>query len=110
MILDPATAYRSVLQKLEPMQGTQETASTERVKKPTSGRIIIINDLDGTRELVWEIENVLAHKINQRYFVPVITSSTAQDRREAAPFCAPAGLEQEGLQAEERAWPKGEYE
>ena len=38
-----------------------EAASMKRVKKLTSSKVIGINDLDGTRELVWEVEKVIAH-------------------------------------------------
>ena len=46
---------------VEEKWGTHEVASTEQVKKLTSGKMIGNNDLEGTRDLVWEIEKVLAH-------------------------------------------------
>ena len=62
MIVDPAKAYRLALRKLEDMWGKHEAASTEQVKELTSGKGNGANDLKGIRNLVWEIEKVLAHK------------------------------------------------
>ena len=46
---------------VEEKWGTHEVASTEQVKKLTSGKMIGNNDLEGTKDLVWKIEKVLAH-------------------------------------------------
>ena len=46
---------------VEEKWGTHEVASTEQVKKLTSGKMIGNNDLEGTKDLVWKIEKVLVH-------------------------------------------------
>ena len=61
LIVDPAKAYRTVSRKFEEKWGMHEVASMEQVKKLTSSKMIRNNDLKGTRDLVWEIEKVLAH-------------------------------------------------
>ena len=61
LIVNPAKAYRTASRKFEEKWGMHEVASMEQVKKLTSGKMIGNNDLKGTRDLVWEIEKVLAH-------------------------------------------------
>ena len=61
IICDPPTAYRSALRKLESTWCTHEAASMERVKKLNSGKVIGANDLNRARELLWEVEKVIAH-------------------------------------------------